>query len=76
MEQTNKEQIVEEKYSWQIEQFVDGHWWMIDETNEFMDEEKIRIKYHFLKNRHKKEKFRLLKWSKIIKYEAIDGEGF
>ena len=71
----NKEELVSEKYAYQIEQFVGGHWWMILETSDYTTEEEVKEKYESLKKK-RNGTYRLLTWSKIIKYEVIDGKGF
>ena len=71
----NKEELVSEKYAYQIEQFVGGNWWMILETSDYTTEEEVKEKYESLK-KNRNGSYRLLKWSKIIKYEVIDGMGF
>ena len=71
----NKEELVSEKYAYQIEQLVDGNWWMILETSDYTTEEEVKEKYESLKEK-RNGTYRLLKWSKIIKYEVIDGKGF
>ena len=69
-----REEIIEEKIAWQIEEKYDGNWWLVCETSKEVTEETLKKEYEKMKNRG--QCVRLLKWSKIVKYEAIDGEGF
>lgn len=69
-----REEIIEEKIAWQIEEKIDGSWWLVYETSKDVTEETLKNQYEKMKNRG--DNVRLLKWSKIVKYEVIDGEGF
>lgn len=71
-----REEIVEKKIEWQTEYRVGRRWFLqriaSDEDKERV--EKLKSEYENMKNRG--QCVRLLKWSKIVKYEVIDGEGF
>lgn len=74
----NKEEIISEEIAFQIEEMYKGLWWLICESNEKdgITNEDIKKKYEQLKQSHKRKHYRLLKWSKVLKYEIVDGEGF
>ncbi len=73
----NKEEIVVEEIEFQIEEKIKGNWWLIyANKKDGITNDDIKEKYEQLKQSHKRKKYRLLKWSKVIKYEVIDGEGF
>lgn len=71
-----REEIIKEDYSWQVEECEDGfHWFLIAET----DINKIPvadIMKLYVDMKKKGKNVRLLLWSKIVKYEVMDGEGF
>lgn len=71
-----REEIIEEKIVWTIE-YKRGRRWFVqrEASNENQERvEKLKSEYENMKNRG--QCVRLLKWSKIVKDEVIDGEGF
>lgn len=71
-----REEIIKEEYAWQVEECEDGfHWLLIAETgiNNVSAANIMKLYTHMKK---KGKNVRLLRWSKIVKYEVMDGEGF
>jgi len=72
----NKEEVISEQYEWQIEEKINGLWYMIFSTDDKTTLDELLTKYEKWKQSHSDSQYRLIRWSKIVKYEVMEGEGF
>lgn len=76
-----REEIIKEEYAWQVEEDIGkpfgikGQWLLIADTDtlHISNAELMRLYAEWKKEGRN---IRLLRWSKIVKYEVMDGEGF
>ena len=71
-----REEIIKEEYAWQVEECEDGFYWLIIAETNINNVSVADIMKLYADMKKKGKKVRLLRWSKIVKYEVMDGEGF